>query len=147
PVPFTPVEVLVEGEMEVAQVASEQRPFSPVDDVALEGEARVRLGARALDLGISPEGTDAVAHDILSPIVLVEPAVSGAVDEVVLDQDIAAALVEVDAPAAVAEPGDVVEGVGPNDRSRLDAEGVDAAHIAQDRAIAIRPDTDVVHLV
>ena len=48
--------------------------------VPLEGEAGVRFRPGALDLRVAAEGEDVVADDILLAIVLVDPAVGGAID-------------------------------------------------------------------
>src|ERR1019366_2162248 len=77
-------------------------------------------------------GENVVPHDVLAGEVDVERRVLRVVDEVVLDHQVRGAFVEIDAPAAVIVRPDMVKVVAADNRSRLDAEGVDAAHVAED---------------
>jgi len=61
---------------------------------------KVKLGGArpgALDLVIAREGEDVVADGVGRAVVLVKSAVGGAIDDVALGQDAAAAFVKVDA--------------------------------------------------
>ena len=58
---------------------------------------------RADDLAVRGEGKDVVANHIVAAVMLVEAAVVGAIDDVVLPKDVGAALVGIQSPAAVAE--------------------------------------------
>ncbi len=62
---------------------------------------------------------------------LVEAAGLGVVDEVVLQHDAGAALVGVEAPAAVGVGIDIVEDVVADDRAFGGPQRVDAAHVAE----------------
>src|SRR5205823_428240 len=64
-----------------------------------------------------------------------------------LGQEAAAAFIEINAPAAVTDAGDVMPEVVANDRAWLLAQGVNAAHVAQDWAVAAGFDADVVDVV
>ena len=66
------------------------------------------FAARAPELGIAAHREDVVPHGVVAPVVLVERAVRGAQDEVVLGEDARGAFIELDAPRDGA-PG---EGVG-----------------------------------
>ena len=74
---------------------------------------------------------------------LVEAAGLGAEDDVVLDEEIARALVGIDAPAAVAVGLDVVDEVVAQLPAGLDRESVDAAHVGEE---ALAEVVDVVML-
>ncbi len=76
-------------------------------------------------------GEHVVAHDVLAAVVLIEHLRAGVVADVVLHQEVRAALVQVDAPAAVIGLANVVDEVPAQDGARLDAERVDAAHVAE----------------
>ena len=112
-------------------VAGKERAGVPVDDVVLEGEGEVFFHPRGLELLLLAEGEDVVADDVLPAVVLVEAAGLDAVDEVVLEEDVGAAFVGIEAPAAVAVGVDVVEDVVDDLRAFRRAEGVDAAHVAE----------------
>src|ERR1035437_5965548 len=89
-------------------VASQQGAGVEIDKVGDEAEAEVRLRTGALNLVVAREGEDVVAEDVRLTVVLVKPAMRRAVNDIVLGQDAAAAFVEVDAPAAVANGRDVM---------------------------------------
>ena len=116
------VEVPIHEVVVVRPVAGQQRAGVEIDYVGHEAEAAVRLRAGALNLVVMRESEDVVPDDVGLAIVLVEPAVSRAIDDVVLGQDAAAAFVEVDAPAAIADARDVMPQVAADDRARLLAE-------------------------
>ena len=101
-------------------------------EVALEHEGAVRLLARAFHLRFFGEGQDVVPDDVVLAVVLVEAAVRRVVDEVALHRDAGAALVGVEAPAAVAEAAHVVDVVMAHRGAFRRPERVDAAHVAQE---------------
>lgn len=80
------------------------------EDVLGEPEAHVGLHPAAVsDNGTFAKGEDVVADDVFSAVVLVKDLSIGGVAEVVLDEEVAAAFVGVDAPCAVVHGGDVVD--------------------------------------
>ena len=54
---------------------------------------------------------------------------------------------ELKSPAAVPDTGDIVEEVVADNRAALVAESVDAAHVAEDRAVAVGERADVMDVV
>ena len=128
-------------------VASEQRRILPIDDVVLEREAEVVFGSGSDDLGVSGEGEDVVADGVGFPIVLVEPTAVGTEHHVLLDQLVRAAFVRIDAPAAVAEAVDVVDSVRDQLGTRLNAEGLDATHVAEHALTNVRDLVPLNHIV
>src|SRR5665213_3631187 len=96
-----PIGVVIEGDVEFVPVAGEQYAGAVVDDVVLEGKAAVVFETGTLDLGIAAQGEDVIADDVVLAVVLVEAAVGGATDEIILGENIGGSLVEVDAPAPV----------------------------------------------
>src|ERR1035437_4961585 len=68
-------------------IAREQTAGVIIDDVVGEGEAGVRLWAGALKLVVASEGEDVVTDDVGFAVVLMEPAVRGAIDDIALSQD------------------------------------------------------------
>lgn len=112
------------------------------EDVVDEGCADVLgLDFRDGSEGVLPAGEDVVAHDIFPGVVDIEGGILGVVHEVVLNEDVGGAFVEIDAPTAVVVGTDVVDVVAANDGAGLDAEGIDAAHVAEHAA------ADVVDVV
>ena len=87
----TEIEVAIKLVMTVVPFAIQQWPRFPTNDVVFEGKATVRFLARATDLGGLAEAEDVISNNIFAAIMLVEAAVLGSVDEVVFDQDVAAA--------------------------------------------------------
>jgi hypothetical protein len=133
-----PVQELVGG---TAPVRAE--PFPPVADhhVAFEHEGAVRLGTGAHHGMVHVVHDQVVPHPVVASVMLVETRVGAAVHDVVLHHDPGAAFVGVERPSAVAIAADVVEQVVPHDCPRLRAQGVDAAHVAE------QPLADVVGVV
>jgi len=62
---------------------------------------------------------------------LMEPGAFGAVNDVVLDQDIRAAFIGVNAPAAIGERVDIMDQVYCGSRCLSGCPGVNGAHVAQ----------------
>src|SRR6266542_3042575 len=91
--------------------------------------SRKSFFSRALQLCFAAEGEEVVTDDVVLAVMLMEAAVAGAIDQVVLSDDVRTALVEVDTPAPVAVAGDVVENVRANHRAGLDAQRVDATQV------------------
>ena len=77
------------------------------------------------------EGEDVVPHGVKVAVVLVEASVPGVVHEVVFHEGVGAAFVIVEAPAAVAMAGDVVDVIASDDGAGGGAEAVVAAHVAE----------------
>src|SRR5690242_19704749 len=100
-----PVGLIIEIEIEVILVVVpftvEQFTFVPIHDVALEGEAQVGLLACAPKLPLLAESEDVVPNDVLSTIVLMKPAILGAIDQVILDHNLATAFVGVNSPPSI----------------------------------------------
>src|SRR5271157_1828211 len=102
---------------------------------------------RPLDLGIASIGEDVVAEGVLLAVMLVKATVRGAIDEVVLRQNMRRSLVEVDAPSAILQARDVVEAVEADDRTFLVAQGINTAHIAEYWRLAVGSHADVMDVI
>jgi len=89
-----PVNVVIEGDI-VGPGAGQQIAVIPIHDVALESEAQMVFDARPLDLRIPAEGKDIISDDIITAVMLMKSAVRGAVDQVVLGQNVGCAFVEI----------------------------------------------------
>ena len=76
-------------------------------------------------------GQDVVADDVVLSVVLVESAAFTTIYEVVLHHDLRTALIRIEAPAAVIVRIDVMDDVVVHGRSRLDPQGIDAAHVVE----------------
>ena len=96
----------------VVEVASQDvapvRPICPEDDTSIEvdyivfqREGEVRLPARAHQLVFVIEREDVIAQDIVAAIVLMKARTLALVDDVILNQDIARPLVQIDSPSSV----------------------------------------------
>lgn len=129
----TEIDVAFKLVLIVIPFAFQQRPGIPINDVVFEGETAVRFLARATDLGGLAESEDVISNHVFAAIMLVEAAVLGAVDEVVFDQDVAAAFVRIDAPAAVTVlvARNIVANIAALDRAGLHAQRIDASHVTQ----------------
>jgi len=87
------------------------------------------------------EGEDVVAYDIFASVMLVEAGALGAIDDIVLPNDIRAAFIRIQTPAAVGEGVDVVDQIVADDGAALDAQCIDSAHVAEHKL------ADVVHVI
>src|ERR1051326_5982242 len=131
----------------VGPIATEQNAGIEAHNIGLKAETQVGLGARALELVVAREGEDVVSNEVGFAVMLMETAMRRAINEVALGKNPAAALIEINAPAAVPDAGDVVPQIVTNNGARLFAECVDAAHVAQNRTVAIRFEADVMNMV
>jgi hypothetical protein len=93
------------------------------------------------------ESKNVISQNIGFAVVLMKPAMGRSVNHIALDQDAAAAFVEVNPPTPVTKSGDVVPKVIDDPGSRLFPQRVDAPHIAKDWAITIRLHADVMNVV
>ena len=93
-----PIKIVIESELAVAPGTIQKLALFPIHDVALEGEAPVRFFASAPELRLLSKGENVVADNVLAPIMLMETAILGAINDVVFDQDLTAAFVGVDSP-------------------------------------------------
>jgi len=118
-----------------------------INDVGLEAEAEVRFRTCALNLMVPREGKYVVADNVRGAVMLMETAVGGAINQVALGHNAAGAFVEVNPPAAILQPRNIMPQIIPNDGARLDAQGVYAAHVAKDRPIAVGLHSDVMDVV
>jgi hypothetical protein len=116
----------------VAPGAGQGRARLPHDDVALEADGLVRFGTGDDHLALAAVDQDVIADDVLLAVVLMEAAVLGVVDEVVLEENAGGALVGVQPPAAIGIGVDVVEDVARDDRPLGRPERVNAAHVAEE---------------
>ena len=89
------------------------------------------FGASGLDLVQFAKGKDIVADDIFSAVVLVEAAGLGVVNQVILHNDTAAALIGIKSPAAVGVGIDIVEDVIADDGAFGRAERINTAHVTE----------------
>ncbi len=97
------VQVMVEPEVGARPVTGQQWPIVPVDDVALESEREMRLGACPHDLAIPAEREDIVPQHVLPAVMLVIAARGRVVDQVVLQADARRSLVVVQPPPPAPE--------------------------------------------
>ena len=138
---------MVEADVELVPVSGQKRAVVPEHDVSLEEKALVILNARALDLGVAAKREDVVADCVFPAVMLMKPAVRGAVDQIVLGDQMRGPLVKVNSPAAVLEGRDVVKPVEADQRALLIAQCIDAGHVAEDRLESVGFDADVVDVV
>src|SRR6266478_7320228 len=73
-----PVNIVIKRDILLLPIAGKEIATIPVNDVPLESEAQMILDARPLDLRIAAEREDVVTDDVLLAVVLVKPAVRGA---------------------------------------------------------------------
>src|SRR5690242_10825859 len=127
--------------MVVLPIAPQQRSGVEINNVVREDKRDVLLLARAHQLIFVPEGEDVIADDIVTAVMLVETRAFAVMNDVVFQQDVCAAFVRVESPAAVGERVYIVNQIISQDGSLLDSERVDAPHVAQ-HALA-----DVVQMI
>src|SRR5579875_1672885 len=97
----------------------------------LQGEREVVFCTGTHQLGFKIEGKNVVDHTVIGAVMLVQAARLRVVYNIVLGKNIAGALIKVDSPTAISEGTDVVQEVVFENRSRRDAQQVDAAHIGE----------------
>src|SRR5712664_1733036 len=97
----------------------------------------MRFGARPLDLLVASKREDIVPNDVSLAIVLMKSAVGGAINDIACGQNSAAAFVEIDSPTAVTQPCNVMPQIVKNPGSRLLAQCINSAHVAQNRPVAV----------
>jgi len=97
--PGVKIDIPVHHVFVVFSIPSRATRLVEIDDIGLKTEADVRLGPASLDLLIARKREDVVAEEIRRAVVLVEPAVGGAINHIALGEDAAAAFVKIDAPA------------------------------------------------
>ena len=89
------------------------------------------LGSGHLELLQRTPGKDIVSDDVVLAVMLMESAALGIVDQIVFHDDVAAALVGIESPTAIAIRLDVVYAVVGYYSPFAGAERVDRTHIAQ----------------
>ncbi len=127
-----PEAVFIHLDFDAVPGAAHQGALVEDDNVIGKGEGLVLFDASGLDLVVFGEGEDVVADDIFFAVVLVEAAGFGAVNDVIFHMDSGGAFVGVESPAAVAPGVDIVHDVVADGGTFGGAQGVDAAHIAED---------------
>src|SRR5438445_5922709 len=125
------IDIVVRREFPVLPVAAEQIAGVEIDNVVGEYEGDVLLFPRAHELMFLAESKDVVANDIFAAVMLVEACAFAAINHVVLQHDAGAPFVRVESPAAVGIGLHIVNQVVAQNGSLLDAQRVNAAHIAQ----------------
>src|SRR5436189_3004839 len=85
----------------------------------------------AHQLVLLAEGENVVSEDVVAAVVLVKRRALAAVDNVVFHYDSGAALVGVKTPAAVTVRVDVMDEIVSDNRTLLNAQRIDGAHIAE----------------
>ena len=135
-----PVAVVVKEVFQVLPTAGHKDIIVEVDDIAQEIKRLVglRLEARAKYLCFLRPGENVVLDQVIAAIVQVERAVARAVNDVVADSDVRTALVQVNAPAAVAAVvhRHVVTVVVVHERARRLPDQVDQPHVAQNALLS-----------
>src|ERR1700730_2745377 len=91
----------------------------------------MRLRPRAHQLIFAVEGEDVVTQDIVSAIVLVKACALAAIHDIFLDEYVARTFICVDSPSSISERRNIVYEIVSDHSSRLLAESIDPAHIAQ----------------
>ena len=103
------------------------------DDIAFQHKARVILLARGADFRLAREREDVVSYQVFLAVMLVQGVGEAVVNQVVLHREMRGALIQINAPAAVAAlvrvGGNIVNHVAAGDGIGLDTQGVNAAHI------------------
>lgn len=140
-------EVPIHVELPARPVSGEDGTGVEIHDVGLEAEADMRLRPGALQLAIARKSEDVVPHDIGFAVMLVKTAVRGAIDQVALGHNPAAAFIEVNAPAAVSSSRDIMPEVVANGRAGLAAQRVYAPHVAENGAVPVCLHPDVVDVI
>jgi hypothetical protein len=95
------IQVVIKLVMAVIPFAVKEGTVSPIKDVVFENETGVIFVVGPSELGILAQREDIVANDVVATIILMKASVLSAVNNVVFDKNIAAALVSVDALTAV----------------------------------------------
>lgn len=141
------INIVIAIKFSIAPIAFEQFAGVEVNDVVIEGEGDVILGASSLQLRVAAKSEDVVAHNVFFSVMLMKSAVRRAKDDVVFRENTGAAFVEINSPTAVTKRRDVVPKIITNHRARFVAERVDAAHVAENRAVAIGFFSDVMNVI
>ena len=89
------------------------------EDVPGDGEARLDLRPGNADGRTSAQGENVVPDGVVAAVMLIVGVGGGVVAEVLFDQDLAAALIGIDTPAAVVAALHVVDPVVPDDGAGL----------------------------
>src|ERR1035441_1852605 len=129
-----PIKVVIKLELAVLPITLKKIALFPIHDVVLKGEAPVRFLAGAPDLRLLSKSKNVVPNHVFASIVLVKATILSVVDDIVLNPDLAAPFVRVDTPAAIGVARNIVAEIVPLHRSGLNAQRVDAAHVAQQAA-------------
>src|SRR5437773_1730231 len=117
--------------MVVRPSAAQQRPGNEINHIVRKDKGEVLLLARAHELVFGSEGENVVANDIFATVMLVEAGALAPVNHVVFEQDVGAPFVGVKSPAAVGVRLHVMDQIVAQDRSLLNSQRVNAAHVAE----------------
>jgi len=125
------VEVAAEGAFfEIGAVSfAKHLLIVPEEDIAGQGDGVVFFGASQTGLPEGAEGEDVVSDDVFAAIVHVEGFAVHVVRDVVFDDHVGAAGVEINAPSTIAVAFDVVDEIVSDDGAGLNSQHVNPAHI------------------
>src|SRR5436190_10047111 len=126
-----PIDIVVHDITVVLPTAAQQRPGIEINNIVREDKGEVLLLARAHELVFRAEGENVVANDIVPTVMLVKAGALAPVNHVVFEHDVRASFVGVKSPATIGVRPHVVNQIIAQDRSVLNSQGVNAAHVAE----------------
>src|SRR2546425_434660 len=126
-----PIDIVVHDKTVVLPSAAQQRPGIEIDNIVRKDKGEVFLLARAHELVFRAECVNVVANDIFPTVMLVKAGALAPVNYVVFEHDVRARFVGVKAPAAIGVRPHVMNQVVAQDRSHLNSQRVNAAHVAE----------------
>src|SRR2546421_8426967 len=97
------IDVPINGIPVIRPIASQQITRVVINDVVRENKRDVRLRPRPHQLVLFAKSKDVVADDVFASVMLVKAGALGAIDHVVLPDDIRAPLIRVKAPTAISD--------------------------------------------
>src|SRR2546425_2685376 len=126
-----PIDIVVHDKTVVLPSAAQKRPGIEIDNIVRKDKGEVLLVARAHELVFRAEGENVVANDIFATVMLVKAGALAPVNHVVFEQDVGASFVGVKSPAAIRVRPHVMNQIVAQDRSVLNSQCVNAAHVAE----------------
>src|SRR2546425_6214791 len=126
-----PIDIVVHDKTVVLPSAAQKRPGIEIDNIVRKDKGEVLLLARAHELVFRSEGENVVANDIFAAVMLVKAGALAPVNHVVFEHDVRASFVGVKSPATVRVRPHVMNQIVAQDRSLLNSQRVNAAHVAE----------------
>ena len=125
------VNVVVDFVTVAGPIAAKKAAGIEVNNIVCEDETDVGFIAGALQLGLAVERENVVIDEIGFAVMLVETVALTAVNDVAFQHDSRTAFVGVKPPAAIDGDVHIVDEVIAENRAGLEAECVNAAHVAE----------------